>query len=67
MEYIQKSKEEINIFKFSENKLYTPDTFTKKLKHYVKKLKSVTKSDKINFLSETIGVSLGIDYDKIRA
>ena len=67
MEYIHKSKEEINIFKFSENKLYTPDTFTKKLKYYVKKLKSVTKSDKINFLSETIGVSLGIDYDKIRA
>ena len=50
-----------NIFKFSEKISSTTDIFSEKLKNFLKNTKNLTKCERINFLSTSLGVSLGIN------
>jgi hypothetical protein len=60
MEKFNENKENPVIFKFFEKNDSIPDRFSEKLKQFVKKLKVLTKSERINFLNATLGVSPGL-------
>ena len=60
MENQTELREKKHVYKFSakENQDVS-DPFYDKLRNYVRKLKIPTKSEKINYLNETLGISAG--------
>jgi hypothetical protein len=60
MEKSIEKKENPAVYKFFHKTDSSPETFSEKLKGFVKKLKVLTKNERINFLNATLGVSSGL-------
>lgn len=59
MEINKENRDSNHVFKFTQKTIYVDDPLTEKIKQFVKRIKVFTKSERINFLNVTFGVSSG--------
>lgn len=59
MEKNNEYKEIHNVHKFYQKGNDIPDSFSEKLRRFVKKVKIIPKNEKINFLNAVLGISSG--------